>query len=1172
MSKNRLFQWKMGLAMLLVCLSIPAASLAAWLPDGNPVCTNAGVQEAVHTIHNADGSSIIVWLDYRNVYSDIYAQKLDAQGNPMWTDGGVVVCDEASYQYGIDAASDGDGGVVVAWYDGRNGYNNYDIFAQRLNSNGVVQWAANGHDVCTASLNQRYPRVVIGNGAVFVAWQDGRDDGHVDLYVQKMNWDDGGRNWGANQNGIEVEPNTESAETTLQYSIAASPYSGAAIIVTYTANSGYYTPHGEVIILYAQQFNFNGEAMWAENPTYSGHYLSNPNFDHDSPSIVVDNSNHAAYICYHYYDDDSGTEQIGAARINSNGGTSSPGWIKTLPVPSRGLCKTSRSLSSPCIAFDGYGNVVVTWQDVCDGQSDIYAQKLTIGLGTPCWGSGYAVCEAAGAQYNPQIVQGGFDRVILSWTDERNGSTNKDIYAQVLKTSTDGDPQCLLAEDGAVICAAASNQERAVLSHDGAGNASIVWMDKRSGELDIYATRLYAPPRQCTVQIPNGGERWPIGSTKDITIQVESIAAPYTTGLTISSYELGVSYDGGETYISQPHGPVTSEGDSIRKIPWEVNGSPSQDCRVDAVTVYPDNIRGEDASDAFFEIYETGTAWPNDAAIAVFAYNQTNPHIVYSPYASSDYYIVTWEDNKGSNGVHYDIYAQRIDESGVSQWTTPKVIVNASYDQIQHQTAPDGSGGSIIVWKDKRIDLTNGNIYAQRIDAAGLVKWTANGVLICGATLKQEFPVIAADGSGGAIMAWEDNRNHSTYDDLFVQKVDANGNVKWTANGINIYDGSDKHELKIVHDGLGGAYITFIQGSGSSERAYLSWINSTGTSVQTISLSTAAYRQRHPELIYAGTDDVIVVWQEYRPSPYTDIYANKIHRSGTTLSRLWAASGQPICDTSALQYSPKIAPAGDGGAIIAWHDNRDGNYNIYAQRINSSGAGVWTEDGIPAGQAAGDQAYAEIVAGGNGSSIISWTDMIPNSVDALYAQKLDGNGAPQFATNGIMVTASLFFADADYINHQIAADGSGGAVFAWRDLRGLNPEDIYAQRVAGEMLATALVTASNGDEKQAEAMKSDAGTAATPFVDRLGDNYPNPFNPTTTIDYSISKDGPVSINIYNVNGQLVRTLVNEFKPKGQYSVVWNGKHEHGTSVTSGMYFYRMQTAGFVKTKKLVLLR
>ena len=98
----------------------------------------------------------------------------------------------------------------------------------------------------------------------------------------------------------------------------------------------------------------------------------------------------------------------------------------------------------------------------------------------------------------------------------------------------------------------------------------------------------------------------------------------------------------------------------------------------------------------------------------------------------------------------------------------------------------------------------------------------------------------------------------------------------------------------------------------------------------------------------------------------------------------------------------------------------------------------------------------------------------------------------------------------------------------------------------------------------------------TPIVHRnfLGDNYPNPFNPTTTIEYSIREKGHVSLKIYNVSGQLLKTLVDGFQEpsNGTVKVKWNGLSDSGESVSSGVYFYKLVSGNYSKTKKMVLLK
>ena len=94
------------------------------------------------------------------------------------------------------------------------------------------------------------------------------------------------------------------------------------------------------------------------------------------------------------------------------------------------------------------------------------------------------------------------------------------------------------------------------------------------------------------------------------------------------------------------------------------------------------------------------------------------------------------------------------------------------------------------------------------------------------------------------------------------------------------------------------------------------------------------------------------------------------------------------------------------------------------------------------------------------------------------------------------------------------------------------------------------------------------------LVNRLDNAFPNPFNPTTTIRYSVKTSGHVTLNVYDVRGALVRTLVNESKipqPEG-FKVEWDGRDNAGAQVASGVYFYRLRAEGFSDTKKMVLLK
>jgi len=88
----------------------------------------------------------------------------------------------------------------------------------------------------------------------------------------------------------------------------------------------------------------------------------------------------------------------------------------------------------------------------------------------------------------------------------------------------------------------------------------------------------------------------------------------------------------------------------------------------------------------------------------------------------------------------------------------------------------------------------------------------------------------------------------------------------------------------------------------------------------------------------------------------------------------------------------------------------------------------------------------------------------------------------------------------------------------------------------------------------------------------LNQNYPNPFNPSTNIDFAIPSAENVKLTIYDIRGRQVKTLVNQPMNPGHYLVIWNGKNDAQSQVSSGVYFYRIKAGDFVQSRKMILVR
>jgi hypothetical protein len=401
--------------------------------------------------------------------------------------------------------------------------------------------------------------------------------------------------------------------------------------------------------------------------------------------------------------------------------------------------------------------------------------------------------------------------------------------------------------------------------------------------------------------------------------------------------------------------------------------------------------------------------------------------------------IVTWYDFRNGN---YDIYAQRVNASGAAQWTSDGVaLCTATWNQQYPQITSDGAGGAIVTWMDSR-NGSNYDVYAQRVNASGAVLWTANGVALCATAGEQFNPQITSDGAGGAIVTWHDTR--SGFYDIYAQRVNASGAVQWTANGVALCTATgDQNYPTITSDGAGGAIVAWYDLRSGNLDIYAQRVNASGAVQWTangVALCTAAADQWYPTITSDGAGGAIVTWHDLR-SGIADIYAQRVNASGAVL---WTANGVALCTAAGSQEYPLITSDGAGGAIVTWYDSRSGLYDIYAQRVNTSGAVQWTANGVALCTATEHQVYPTTTSDGAGGAIVTWYDFRSGIAD-IYAQRVNASGAAQWTSDGV----ALCTATGNQQYPQITSDGAGGAIVTWFDFRsGIN--DIYAQSISAK--------------------------------------------------------------------------------------------------------------------------
>jgi hypothetical protein len=510
--------------------------------------------------------------------------------------------------------------------------------------------------------------------------------------------------------------------------------------------------------------------------------------------------------------------------------------------------------------------------------------------------------------------------------------------------------------------------------------------------------------------------------------------------------------------------------------------------------------------------------------------------------------IIVWEDRR--NGLNYDIYSQHITSAGAVQWTPNGIVVSsAPRNQRIPFAVSDGAGGAIIAWHDFRSDTAD--IYAQRLNVDGAPQWTSNGLLVCNAPNDQRLPRVVRSGIGNAIIAWQDKRSGSEYD-IYAQRVSAAGATVWTPNGVAVCTAAgDQDDVRIIGDGEGGAIVAWQDHrNGNDYDIYAQHISIAGTalwSANGVAIVRASGDQLSPRMAPDGAKGAVIVWQDHRNGNDYDIYAQRIDSTGTIK---WQADGIPIATGSGSQDSPIIEADSAGNAIIAWEDRRNGtDYDIYAQRISSSGIVLWTTNGISVTAAPSDQTAPRIGSDGAGGAVIVWQDQRSGTAIDIYAQRVDSTGALRWTSNGVGVSTAA--------NNQqsptLVSNGAQGATIAWEDYRNGTDFNIFAQHMNADGSLGGITAV------------EPAVTSPSSFS--LRQNYPDPFNPSTTIGYVLPQRSEVTLSVYNALGQQAAVLSRGVEEAGYHEVRFDG-----SELASGVYFYRLTAGTNIQTRKMLLLR
>jgi len=467
-----------ALAMAWIALGVPIApqpAAAEWPEFGRALSTAVNNQELPKTTTDGAGGAIVVWQDQREKRRNIFATRVLASGelDPAWpVDGRALLTDAAALDtvFGGQAfpviVSDGAGGAIVAWQDGRL-EDDVDIFAQHILASGIVDpaWPANGRALCTVRGLQDIPTIVSdGAGGAIVTWMDGRSGiTSVDIFAQHV-LVSGVVDpvWPADGVALCTAPQPQA------FPKIASDGSGGAIVTWFD-----FRPSDSSLDIYAQHVTSAGvvDPAWPAN----GRALCLAPGAQIDPTIVSDGA-HGAIVTWE--DPRDGISHIFAQRVLASGATD-PRW----PVNGRAVVTAPVMQTRPSITSDGASGAIVTWLDARnDRDFDPFAQHiLATGVVDPAWPvDGRALSLSTLNAVSSSIVPDGAGGAIVAWEE--------DSFILVNHVRASGILDPTFPEGGRFVRLLLTFQHNPDLTTTGAGSAIVAWSDGESGAaFDIYA-------------------------------------------------------------------------------------------------------------------------------------------------------------------------------------------------------------------------------------------------------------------------------------------------------------------------------------------------------------------------------------------------------------------------------------------------------------------------------------------------------------------------------------------------------------------------------------------------------------------------------------------------------------------------------------------------------------
>ncbi|MDP8205565.1 MAG: T9SS type A sorting domain-containing protein [Candidatus Electryonea clarkiae] len=683
-------------------------------------------------------------------------------------------------------------------------------------------------------------------------------------------------------------------------------------------------------------------------------------------------------------------------------------------------------------AMDEDGNICVLWTEARDGFGAIYAQ-LYDSDGNPQWDEGgVPVAENTYLAFPPDITGSGDGYWIIAWIDQTKNEDNVSLYypdyngnTYMQKLDENGDPQWVDNNypdlPGVLMTDSVERRGRIMCFADEDGGAVAVWADQRNGSTDIFAQRIDSEGN-----FPDG---WDDGN-----IMVAG----------------GAEHQG---YMESGYSAVP-DGEGGVIVTWQDTRDPTDQ------DLYANRID-----------FNGNLVWDDDPeeGLPICLFESEQEQIEICPDGRGGTFFV-WVDSR--DDPYGDLYCQYVDQEGNIHWDEEgELICDSRATQTHPAIVNVDLGEAVIVWEDHRSDWNSSDLYMQKISGVDsiIIHWQNNGLLLTNDFRSQSYPRLAADGEGGVVVVWYDERiDEYPEGDIYAQRIDQDGRRIWfNGHDVIVTNKRSYWYSHSVHVNDGTSSISWNDTREGSSAVYWQKLDiETGDTLliedgEEIASGTGG-QALNPKISIDG-ENLWFAWEDNRwGNMGRYIYAQKADISDGNLT--FETNGIPVrVEEPDRRYgnygvqmdSVAIAPDGIGGLLVAWHDNTGTYYkNVNTQRINEYGVLLWDEDGnSPTSRGNNverqrDKTRPRILPTDDGGMYVAFHKYVGNSwYQQILLQKMSPEGEPEWTEedhNAVMVTQG------DY-DHTIEGlkyfeDGSVLVVFSRPSSPNYHP-DIFAQRI-----------------------------------------------------------------------------------------------------------------------------